>query len=325
MFSRRVDSLKIAGICIGSAIGGSFLYSYMDDSRAAVYPAVIMPLMHKLDPERSHKLSIWFAKFGLSPRERHPIIEDRLQVKVWGKTIDSPIGLAAGYDKHGEAIDSLFKFGFGTVEIGSVTPQPQSGNPKPRFFRLVEDGAVINRYGFNSEGHGVVANRLASRLRKFFSWNTKESMPNNSLLHNRLLGVNLGKNKSSAADCHDDYIDGIKRLGDMADYIVINISSPNTPGLRALQRREPIQDLLSKAKQARNELVNQPPLLVKISPDCSESELEDIAAVVQDVGIDGVIISNTTVSRPSTLKGGTILVKEIKTLLIKWVDFQVNQ
>jgi dihydroorotate dehydrogenase len=141
-------------------------------------------------------------------------------------------------------------------------------------------------------------------------WNKPEeenldSSSRRSLLEDRLLGVNLGKNKTSAAESHDDYIDGIKKLGKYADYIVINISSPNTPGLRALQRREPIQELLSLAKSARDEFVShKPPLLVKIAPDCSDTELEDIAAVTTAVGVDGIIISNTTISRPETLLSG---------------------
>jgi dihydroorotate dehydrogenase len=218
--------------------------------------------------------------------------------------------LAAGYDKNAEAVDALLGLGFGTVEIGSVTPLSQKGNPKPRFFRLPEDEAVINRYGFNSDGHAPVASRLQTRLR---NWMRKRDLdPVNdemdiplSLNDTKLLGVNLGKNKYSAADNHSDYVVGVERLGQYADYLVINISSPNTPGLRELQRREPIEQLLTQVKTARDKnLKHAPPILVKISPDCSETELQDIAAVVQSVGIDGIIISNTTITRPSTLKSG---------------------
>jgi dihydroorotate dehydrogenase len=218
--------------------------------------------------------------------------------------------LAAGYDKHAEAIDGMLGLGFGLVECGSVTPLPQKGNPKPRFFRLPEDEAVINRYGFNSEGHNTVLFRLKKRLSKFLDNNNAELVEGKlpvpfSLVQGRLLGVNLGKNKYSPADCHDDYLKGIEKLGPYSDYIVINISSPNTPGLRALQRREPIEQLLSMAKRVRDEKIkNQIPLLVKIAPDCSDDELEDIAAVVKNVGVDGIIIGNTTISRPESLKTG---------------------
>lgn len=149
-------------------------------------------------------------------------------------------------------------------------------------------------------------NRLKHRLRKYFTLNPLSDIDDTprSLQENKLLGVNLGKNKLSPADSHDDYINGVKKLGPMADYIVINISSPNTPGLRSLQRREPIQQLLGQAIAARNTLTHKPPLLVKIAPDCSDAELEDIAHVVKEVGIDGIIISNTTISRPKTLTGG---------------------
>ncbi|KAI8918208.1 Dihydroorotate dehydrogenase [Powellomyces hirtus] len=280
-----------------------------------------MPLMRAfLDAEEAHKFAIWCGKNGLVPEE-HVQDDAVLQTEVWGKKVTNPVGLAAGFDKNAEAIDSLLGFGFGLVEIGSVTPQPQPGNPKPRMFRLTEDKAVINRYGFNSDGHATVEQRLKSRIRKWLYRNRNmlnpaagaaDLLPHptqlpadvpNALKDGRLLGVNLGKNKTSAADSNDDYVNGVTRLGPYADYLVVNISSPNTPGLRALQRREPIQKLLEEVKHARDEnLPHHPPLLVKIAPDLGDKELEDIAAVVQAAGIDGVIISNTTISRPVTLK-----------------------
>ncbi|KAJ2998528.1 Dihydroorotate dehydrogenase (quinone), mitochondrial [Globomyces sp. JEL0801] len=283
---------RLASSIVGTAVIGTLGYFYVKDSRALIYPWIVMPAMHLLDPEDSHNLSIWFAKYGISPKDT-TIDSPNLSVKLWNKTISNPIGLAAGYDKHSEAMDALFDFGFGLVELGSVTPQPQKGNPKPRFFRLPSDNAVINRYGFNSDGHTIVLNRLKNRLRRWLATHTlsksieeQKDLPN-SLKKGKLLGINLGKNKLSPADSHQDYIDGIQKLGSLADYIVINISSPNTPGLRALQRREPIEQLLSLAKTARDQhLTHNPPLLVKISPDCSEQELEDIAYVVKNVGID---------------------------------------
>ncbi|KAJ3060533.1 Dihydroorotate dehydrogenase (quinone), mitochondrial, partial [Quaeritorhiza haematococci] len=243
---------------------------------------------------------------------------------LWGLDISNPLGLAAGFDKHAEAIDSMFNLGFGLVEIGSVTPLPQPGNPQPRMFRLSADRAVINRYGFNSEGHQSVRDRLKSRIRRFLhrtsSWGTVQqhtsgkTLPEGtplSLHPHRLLGVNLGKNKVSAAESNEDYVRGVETLGPFADYVVVNISSPNTPGLRSLQRREPMEKLMAEVKQARDKhLTHKPPLLVKIAPDVSDEELEDIAAVVKSVGVDGVIISNTTISRPVELKSDRRLQRE---------------
>ncbi|KAH6575349.1 hypothetical protein BASA61_009469 [Batrachochytrium salamandrivorans] len=332
-------------------VGGVMGYVYITDTRALAYKWAVMPALHYLcDPEDSHKLSIWLARHSLVPSERTSD-DDVLATKIWGNKLTNPIGLAAGYDKHAEAVDALFGFGFGMVEIGSVTPKPQEsyhihilnqklpGNPKPRMFRLPQDKAVINRYGFNSEGHEAVAQRLNVRIRKFLykhhvpsstsnsdsiassilsplEWlntsSTVSSEPssatnntiNRSLHTDRLLGVNLGKNKTTDADSDDDYISGITTMSPYADYIVINISSPNTPGLRSLQSCIPIERLLRSAKKERDALPkhHQPPLVVKIAPDLSPLELSDIAAVVESVGIDGVIISNTTISRPDTLQ-----------------------
>ncbi|KAJ3120439.1 Dihydroorotate dehydrogenase (quinone), mitochondrial [Nowakowskiella sp. JEL0407] len=287
-----------------------------------------MPVTHAVlrDPEDAHKLAIFMGKLGVLPKDR--VIDDSvLSVKIWGKEVSNPIGLAAGCDKHGEAIDNMLATGFGFVEIGSVTPQPQPGNPRPRFFRLKEDGAVINRYGFNSEGHDAVASRLKARIRTYLyknavtpdpvqleSYGPSSALPQSttrSLISRKLLGVNLGKNKTSKAEDDQDFVNGVKSLGPLADYIVVNISSPNTPGLRALQRREPLEKLLKSVKGTRDDvLVHKPPLLVKIAPDVGEEELKDIAAVCQNVGIDGVIISNTTITRPETLKSPKSLTRE---------------
>jgi dihydroorotate dehydrogenase len=301
------ELFKVGLALAGSVVGTSIAFNYFNDSRAGFYTGILMPMLHQFDPEDTHRWSIWFAKAGLVPYEKNPIDDAKLKVELWGKTINNPIGLAAGFDKHGEAIDALLAFGFGSVEVGSVTALPQKGNPKPRMFRLPEDEAVINRYGFNSHGHGTVVNRLKNRIRKFMTAKAVEKVEDlpvpYSLVPEKLLGVNLGKNKSSNANSHDDYVNGVIRLGPLADYIVVNISSPNTPGLRSLQRREPIEQLLKATKSARDQYVpHSPPLLVKISPDCSDTELEDIASVAKSVGIDGVIISNTTISRPEFLQ-----------------------
>lgn len=284
---------RLALVSKFAALGGvaTVSYYYLKDSRAAIYPYVLMPLLHRIDAEQSHNLSIKLASLGIIPKDTCDDAQE-IEVEVWGRKLPNPIGLAAGYDKNAEAIDSMMDLGFGLVEVGSVTPRGQVGNPLPRFFRLKDDSAVINRYGFNSQGHDLVRQRLEHRKGK---------------KRDKMLGINLGKNKLSPAESHQDYLDGITSLGEFADYIVINISSPNTPGLRALQRREPIEQLLSQAKAARDTVLpSRPPLLVKIGPDCSDSELEDIAAVLMKVQIDGIIISNTTITRPASLKSGII-------------------
>lgn len=198
------------------------------------------------------------------------------------------MGLAAGFDKNAEAVEGLQEIGFGFIEVGSVTPEPQPGNDKPRVFRLVEDDAIINRYGFNSDGLGVVLNRL-----KLIRGDDK---------FKGVLGVNLGKNKLSENPV-GDYKKGIEAFGPYCDYLVINISSPNTPGLRSMQNKKELEDLLKATVEERNKLPKSVPLLLKISPDLNESELKDIANVIQKKGtkIDALIVSNTTIARPESL------------------------
>ncbi|XP_073440640.1 dihydroorotate dehydrogenase (quinone), mitochondrial isoform X1 [Dendrobates tinctorius] len=282
------DALVILG-------GGGFLFSSIlivqGDER--FYAEWLMPTLQKaISPERAHTLSLKFAALGLVPRcaQHH---SQHLETTVLGYKFRNPVGLAAGFDKHAEAVDGLFKMGFGFVEIGSVTPDPQEGNQKPRVFRLPEDQAIINRYGFNSHGIAVVRHRLLRRAETQKTL-TAEGMP---------LGINLGKNKISE-NAVADYTIGVRELGPLADYLVINVSSPNTPGLRALQGREKLHHLLAKVVNARNSLPyeHRPAILVKIAPDLSRSDKEDIAAVVTELGIEGLIVTNTTVSRPSTLK-----------------------
>jgi dihydroorotate dehydrogenase len=193
--------------------------------------------------------------------------------------------MAAGYDKNGEVPDALLNLGFGFAEIGSVTPLPQQGNPKPRIFRLTKDEAVINRLGFNNQGHARCEERLAARAGR----------PG-------IVGVNIGANKDSA-DRIGDYELGVKRFARYASYLTVNISSPNTPGLRSMQARAELAELLSRVTAARAALAEgagrKTPLFLKIAPDLAEAELEDIAAEVADKAIDGVIVSNTTISRPN--------------------------
>ncbi|KAJ3410848.1 Dihydroorotate dehydrogenase (quinone), mitochondrial [Chytridiales sp. JEL 0842] len=332
------STLHSASLLALTATFGTLSYFYLTDTRAGVYKHVAMPLLHAfVDPEDSHKLSIWAASKGLVPWEKRDPdvgVVKVLETEVWGKKFSNPLGLAAGYDKHGEAIDALLDFGFGFVEIGSVTPEPQPGNPRPRMFRLKPAGAVINRYGFNSEGHSTVSNRLKARLRSFLHSQPQQTPPPspdsddsassshpkaltlppdtpNSLRPGKLLGINLGKNKTSPADSNDDYVKGIHTFGPLADYLVVNISSPNTPGLRSLQRREPMLRLLKEVKTARDEVCGRSvPVLVKVAPDLKAEEVEDVAAVVTESGIDGIIIGNTTTSRPSSLTGDSKVISE---------------
>jgi dihydroorotate dehydrogenase len=240
------------------------------------------PVLRLIDPETAHGLAIRALKAGLiAPPER--LDDPCLRVSLWGLDFSNPVGLAAGFDKNAEVFASMLAQGFGFAEVGSVTPRPQSGNARPRIFRLAEDGAVINRLGFNNDGMHAVAERLRQgRL--------------------GLLGVNLGKNADSA-DAAADYAAGVEVLAPLADYVVVNVSSPNTPGLRALQGKEPLRVLLRAVKDAvRRAVPSGRPLLLKIAPDLTEQDKHDIAEVVLDMAIDGLIATNTTLARPDTLK-----------------------
>jgi dihydroorotate dehydrogenase len=239
-----------------------------------------LPIVRWIDAETAHGLAIWALKNNLVPRDddatdASPILE----TEVFGRKFANPVGLAAGFDKNGEVPNQMLSHGFGFVEIGSVTPLPQPGNPKPRLFRLYSDRAVINRMGFNNDGAEAVANRLRKRARR------------------GILGANLGKNKYSD-DAADDYAKGVEALGPYADYLVVNVSSPNTPGLRALQGRAPLEKLLKAVIKARNSFAKGVPVLLKVAPDLTEEDKSDIAAVVTKVRLDGMIVSNTTIDRP---------------------------
>ncbi|KAI9451744.1 hypothetical protein BJY52DRAFT_1124952 [Lactarius psammicola] len=283
---------------------------YYLDSRAAVHRYLITPIIrHALDPETGHKLAVSVLESGLAPRDMFPD-DERLKTELWGQRLSNPIGLAAGFDKDGRAIDGLFNLGFGWVEVGSVTPKPEPGNPRPRVFHLPEDDALINRYGFPSQGQVSVLSRLRARLPAFPSAAEEKSA---SLRNGRLLAVNLGKNKASPQESPDDFIAGVHAFAPHADVLVINVSSPNMPGLRcnlgisALQQRELLLQLLRGVVQARDEaatsLTRRPKLVLKISPDLDSHGLEDIADAVSTVkGIDGVIVTNTTIQRPAHLR-----------------------
>ena len=240
------------------------------------------PLLRALPPESAHRLTLSALAAGLAGRQCRPD-PPALHQRLWGREFPNPVGIAAGFDKDAEAPDALLRLGFGFVETGTVTPRPQNGNPKPRLFRLAEDQAVINRMGFNSAGLDCIVARLARRDDG-----------------RGIVGVNLGRNRDSA-DAATDYVEGVRRTAAVADYLVINVSSPNTPGLRDLQARAVLEALLRRVLEARERTGAAPPLLVKIAPDLNPEQRADIAAVALAAGIDGIIIANTTVARPGGL------------------------
>ncbi|MER9656856.1 quinone-dependent dihydroorotate dehydrogenase [Mesorhizobium sp. M0152] len=243
-------------------------------------------LLFTFDPETAHGLSIAALRCGL-PVGARTVRDTRLKVSLCGLDFPNPLGMAAGYDKNAEVPDALLGLGFGFAEVGTVTPLPQAGNPKPRIFRLTADEAVINRLGFNNEGHAAAERRLAARRGP------------------GIVGVNIGANKDSD-DRVGDYERGVIRFAPHATYLTVNISSPNTPGLRTMQAREHLGELLSRVMAARAAATAQPPIFLKIAPDLVEAELEDIATEVIEKRIDGVIVSNTTISRPALRSGEAV-------------------
>ena len=245
------------------------------------------PLLHLFDPETAHGFAIAALKAGLVGGDSAPS-DPVLAQSLWNLQFPNPIGLAAGFDKDAEVPDAMLRTGFGFVETGTVTPRPQPGNPRPRLFRLSDDEAAINRFGFNSGGLEPYANRLAARRGR-----------------SGIVGANVGKNKETER-AEDDYAAGIERVAPLADYLVVNISSPNTEGLRDLQARRSLETLLQASLDARARSLpdtqQRPPLLVKVAPDLDTEEIRDIAEVVIATGIDGLIIGNTTLDRPASLR-----------------------
>ncbi|MGD9543256.1 MAG: quinone-dependent dihydroorotate dehydrogenase [Methylocystis sp.] len=242
---------------------------------------VATPLLRLLDAETAHRASI--AALKLLPAGAPGPDDARLAVSAFGLDFPNPIGLAAGFDKNAEVADAMLGFGFGFVEVGTLTPRAQPGNARPRAFRLVEDSAVINRYGFNNVGHASALARLSQRARR------------------GVVGVNIGANKD-AADRVADYVAGVRAFAEVASYFTINVSSPNTPGLRDLQEPDALSDLLARVIDARDAARIRRPLLLKIAPDLTLDQLDDIVRVARDRRIDGMIVSNTTISRPATLR-----------------------
>jgi dihydroorotate dehydrogenase len=246
-------------------------------------------VLSRLDPETAHNATLWALRCGLGPApvgSGDPI----LAVRLWGRDFANPIGLAAGFDKNAAAIGPILRLGFGFVEVGSITPTAQPGNPKPRVFRLEGDGAVINRLGFPSQGLAVAKARIGR-------WRAQVGAQAGGLL-----GVNLGKNRDSG-DPAADYAEGARALAPFADYLAINVSSPNTPGLRELQGRRELTRIVERVRAAIVDAPARPPLLVKIAPDLELSEIAEIAATAVDLELDGLIVGNTTVARPASLTG----------------------
>jgi dihydroorotate dehydrogenase len=238
-------------------------------------------LLRLLDAETAHRATI--AALRLLPARNAPPDDLRLSVNAFGLEFPNPVGLAAGFDKDAEVPDAMLALGFGFVEVGTLTPRAQPGNPRPRAFRLLEDRGVVNRYGFNNEGHAPAHARLAARRTQ------------------GIVGVNIGANKDSS-DRVSDYVKGVETFADIASYFTINVSSPNTPGLRDLQEPEALRELLARALEARERAAARRPLLLKIAPDLTLDQLDGIVRVAREARIDGMIVANTTVSRPSNLR-----------------------
>ena len=251
-----------------------------------MYKILVRPILFLFDPEKVHHLTFSLirlcGKLGLSGLFRSIcVIENKaLEREVFGLKFKNPVGLAAGFDKDAKMIDLLEPFGFGAIEIGTLTPKPQPGNEQPRLFRLKQDQALINRMGFNNEGVGNAVVRLKKRK------------------SNIIIGGNIGKNKVTDNElAAGDYEFSFEALFDVVDYFVVNVSSPNTPNLRALQNKEPLSLLLNRLQERNNKKEKRKPILLKIAPDLSESQLQEIVEIVQETKIDGIIATNTTISR----------------------------
>src|SRR5262252_1162752 len=251
----------------------------------ALYDALARPLLGLIEPENAHRLAISGLKLAPLPgRSRDDAL---LAVRAFGLNFPNPVGMAAGFDKHAEVPDALLRLGFGFVEIGTVTPLPQPGNPRPRLFRLDADQAAINRLGFNSEGADAVLRRLAARAKA-----------------GGIVGINVGANKD-APNRVADYVRLIERFAAVASYVTVNISSPNTPGLRDMQQAGVLDDLLARVIDARERVTKNAgptPVLLKIAPDLSLADLDDVVGIARARRVDGMIVGNTTVTRPAGLR-----------------------
>ena len=245
--------------------------------------SILKPLLFNLDPEAAHDLAIKSLKFNILPGKLFEVEDEKmLNIKVIGNTFSNPIGLAAGFDKSAEVYNSLLKLGFGFVEVGTVTPLKQLGNPKPRVFRLEEDSALINRLGFNNDGINIIKNRIKS------------------VKKTGILGINIGPNKTTK-DQKNDFSLGLKNFFDLANYITINISSPNTKGLRDFHNQEKLKNLLLTLNKIKKEKKTDIPLLLKVSPDIEEKDIVEIANAAVTNNISGLILTNTTDRNRSNL------------------------
>jgi len=233
--------------------------------------------LQRLDPETAHGVALRALKAGMVPAWTTPV-PTILRSKALGFALDHPVGVAAGFDKNAEAVTPLLQTGFSFVEVGAVTPEPQEGNPRPRMFRLTADRAAINRYGFNNDGMEAIRERLIARRR------------------GGVVGVNLGANKD-AADRAGDYGTVLRHLARWVDFATVNVSSPNTAGLRDMQAREALEEVLTRTRTVRDEVVPRVKLLLKIAPDLTDEQIEDVARVALETGIDGIVATNTTISR----------------------------
>lgn len=250
---------------------------------------ITKPFLHRMDPESAHKMTLRALQTGLMPCPSR-VNDPRLQTTLWNRKFPNPVGLAAGFDKNADVVGPMLNIGFGFVEAGTVTPRPQDGNPRPRVFRDADHEAVINRMGFPNEG----ADNFRHNIEKFL-----EAKPRPA----GVVGINIGMNKG-VEDPAKDYCMLVRQLGNYADYLTVNISSPNTPGLRNLQARENLMPLLARILEERTKTCgrnNAPPLLVKLAPDLNDEQLKDVADCLTEAGVDGVILGNTTLERPDYL------------------------
>jgi len=250
-----------------------------------LFDRLTRPFLHALDPEDAHRLAIRMLQFAPLPKAARD--DMRLAMRVFGLNFPNPIGIAAGFDKDAEVPDALLRVGFGFVEVGTITPLPQAGNPRPRLFRLDADEGVINRLGFNSEGSDAVLKRLAARANA-----------------GGIVGINVGANKD-APDRIADYVGLIERFAAVASYVTVNISSPNTPGLRNMQQAAVLDDLLVRVIDARERVApnaGPTPVLLKIAPDLALGDLDDVVGIARSRRVDGMIVGNTTVARPASLR-----------------------
>lgn len=272
-----------------------------------IYPAFFRLVFSRMDAERAHQIGFRLIR-AAERTPAGPVLRQLtkphpgLQTSAFGITFPSPFGLAAGFDKEGHGITALTSLGFGHVEVGTITGQAQPGNPTPRLFRLVADRAVINRMGFNNDGAAAVAPRLAA---------ARSRLERRYVANRPIIGVNIGKTKSvNLRDAVADYLVSAKELAPAADYLVVNVSSPNTPGLRLLQNVESLRPLLTAVRKAANDSAGrQVPLLVKIAPDLEDQDIDDVAALAVDLGLDGVIATNTTITRSGLASDNALVMK----------------